>query len=244
MSISLMPFKYVLGIIAVYIANGLLVHFAMQFHRSPASAGMRIREPAHRRAHHPHLGSAYKLRNSILSTSLTFIVPILLYGQLFSDAPITWWVGGLQILALLVIYDFLYYFLHRSILHGPLHKVHAVHHRARHPQANDSFFLHPTEIALGVGLWLGCVAIVGMVSPMHPIAFLIALLIYTCVNIMVHCGLDTGILPYLDYVSRMHNTHHISMRSKNYASMSAFPDIIFRTTETRLEAAVLAATED
>ena len=237
MSITLMPVQYVLGIVAVYIANGLLTHFAMQFYRSPASEGMRIREPTHKRA---SLGRFRTLRNSIFSSTLVFGMPIVLYGQLFSPAPIAWWVGVLQIVSLLVIYDFLYYFLHRHILHGPLHMVHAVHHRARHPRAKDGLFLHPVEILLGVGLWTGCIAIVAMVSPMHPIAFFIALSLYTMINTIVHWGLDTGVLPYFDYVSRMHNTHHISMRAKNYASLSAFPDILFGTTETRPESAVAA----
>ena len=238
MSISLMPLPYLLSLGAIYVCNGLLVYFAMKFYHSPASEGMRIREPTHKRA---HPGRAHMRRNSIFSSVLTFGVPIVLYGQLFSASPIAGWVGATQILALLVIYDFLYYFLHRYILHGSLHRVHAVHHRARHPRANDSLFLHPVEIFLGVALWTACIGLIALFNPMHPVAFLIALLIYTVVNTVVHWGLDTGYLPYFDYVSRMHNTHHISMRSKNYASMSAFPDILFGTTETRTEAAATAA---
>ncbi len=227
-----MPAPYSLGLLGIYIWTGLLTGAAVVLYRSQWAQGKRIREQTDPRTIKGARLAKHLVGNGTLSGIFTFGVPLVLYGQFFSPAQTSWWVGATQIIALLVLYDFLYYFLHRDILHGPLQMVHAVHHQARFPQACDSLYLHPVETILGLLVWSGCIAIITAISPMHPTAFLIALWLYTTINVVVHWGLETRwpVFAYFDFMARKHDAHHVNMRAKNYASLSTLPDIVFGTT--------------
>lgn len=177
-------------------------------------------------------GPAYLARlgaNMVFSTSLIYLATTLLSARLFYQGPVTLWRGALEILGILVIYDFLYYLLHRYPFHqwGYLKRVHAVHHKAKNPIAIDSLYLHPVENFLGLALLLFCTWLVG---PVNLYAFGVCFFIYSWLNIIVHCGVDMGI-PYLGLLSRKHDLHHTSMRAGNYASLSPLPDLLFGTAE-------------
>ncbi|MFO0762176.1 MAG: sterol desaturase family protein [Byssovorax sp.] len=165
----------------------------------------------------------------IFSTSLVYAAIVPLAGRLFYDRPIPWWRGAGEVLAILVVYDFLYYFLHRYPFHqwGYLKRVHAVHHKARYPIAIDSLYLHPVENFLGLALLLFCTWLIG---PVNLYAFGVCFFVYSWLNIIVHAGVDLGV-PYLRTLSRKHDIHHQTMRAGNFASLSPLPDMIFGTTE-------------
>jgi len=62
-----------------------------------------------------------------------------------------------DIVVILMVYDFVYYLAHRFLFHdegffgGPLLWVHAWHHRQRNPCRVDSSYIHPLEVAIGIG---------------------------------------------------------------------------------------------
>jgi sterol desaturase/sphingolipid hydroxylase (fatty acid hydroxylase superfamily) len=66
----------------------------------------------------------------------------------------------LEIVAILMVYDFFYYMAHRFLMHGngPLRRIHGIHHQARDPSWIDSHYVHPIEIAVGLWLFFGTVA--------------------------------------------------------------------------------------
>jgi len=167
--------------------------------------------------------------NSLVSTGLVFGFTHLFAGQLFSAAAVPVWRGALQALAILALYDLLYYFLHRYLFHrwSVLRPIHAVHHRVRYPTTIDSLFLHPIEGFLGLGLLMLCTWVVG---PVHVYAFGACFFVYSWVNIIIHGGVALPI-PYLGLVARKHAIHHVDMRAGNYASLSPLPDLLFGTAE-------------
>jgi sterol desaturase/sphingolipid hydroxylase (fatty acid hydroxylase superfamily) len=168
--------------------------------------------------------------NSAISTGMLFGFVFLMGDRLISAAPVPVWRIALDVVATLLVYDFVYYFLHRDLFHGwkPLIKVHSVHHIGKYPTAADSLYIHPVETILGVMVLLGCFALFG---PMSLWSFGIVLFFYTHLNITVHWGLDFRVFPLnlVSYMSRKHDVHHKSMRAGNYASITPLPDIMFRT---------------
>ena len=134
----------------------------------------------------------------------------------------------LEALAVLVVYDFLYYLLHRSLHHPRVMRfVHAIHHRARFPTALESLYQHPLELLSGLSTLALALWIVG---PVSPYAFLLAFFVYSTGNVLIHIGFEVplpGFRP-INYLARKHYIHHSSGRG-NYASLSPLPDWIFRT---------------
>lgn len=194
---------------------------------SPASKKLRIREEATRKLKGPKVVVRMAL-NGLLSISLTIAIPLLAAPYIFYAAPPTWWRGALEAVGALLVYDFAYYFMHRYPFHQWkwTKRVHSVHHVAKHPIAVDSLYLHPVENVLGLVLLHLCIFAVG---PISVYSYLPLLIVYTQVNIFVHCGLD---LPGpLGFVARKHDAHHASMRAGNYASITPLPDRLFGTAE-------------
>lgn len=172
--------------------------------------------------------------NVIVSSSLSLVTVIgaTYWGSsaLLSTAPTPAWRIAFEALAILLIYDFAYYGLHRGMHHKKLMRwVHGVHHRARTPSALESFYLHPAELLAGLGLLLASTWIVG---PVHIYAFLAAFFVYSTLNILIHSGLDFGIAlsSPIDALTRKHHVHHHDDFAKNYSSLTPLPDWLFRTT--------------
>jgi sterol desaturase/sphingolipid hydroxylase (fatty acid hydroxylase superfamily) len=167
--------------------------------------------------------------NAAASVVVVFALTHLFAARLFTADAMPVWRGALQALAILALYDVLYYFMHRFLFHGwsAMRPVHAVHHRVRYPTTADSLFLHPLEGFLGLSLLLLCTWVVG---PVHVYAFGACFLVYSWVNIIIHGGVALPI-PYLRLVAEKHAVHHVDMRSGNYASLSPLPDLIFGTAE-------------
>jgi sterol desaturase/sphingolipid hydroxylase (fatty acid hydroxylase superfamily) len=186
----------------------------------------------HRDGQRKSLGAEHPRRvviNAVLSTALVFGFTHLLARWLFTTEAPPIWRGALQGLAILGLYDVLYYFMHRFLFHKwpVLRAVHAVHHRVRYPVTIDSLFLHPVEEVLGLGLLMLCTWVVG---PVHVYAFGACFLVYSWVNIIIHAGVALPI-PYLGRVAKNHAAHHVDMRAGNYASLTPLPDLLFGTAE-------------
>jgi len=170
--------------------------------------------------------------NLMLSGAMVFI---LTYGAgtWLIDEGETFGPGKLVLaLAILLIYDFFYYLMHRFAFHGVgwLKKVHAVHHIVRAPTAIESLFLHPVETLLGQILLTAVACVLG---PLDPITWGVILLVHSNLNIIVHAGLDVPVfgLRAFSALARKHATHHISMRGGNFASLTPLWDRMFGTAE-------------
>jgi sterol desaturase/sphingolipid hydroxylase (fatty acid hydroxylase superfamily) len=146
------------------------------------------------------------------------------------------WCIVIDITVILMVYDFLYYFLHRFIFHdngfigGPLRSIHAVHHRQHVPCTKDSTYLHPIELVLGLGLFLIVVLIMAQImGPFSVASLTVAFMIYGAVNNHNHALWDTDRFPfrYFAFLSRMHHYHHAKFTGGNYATITPMFDWMF-----------------
>ncbi|MFW5877448.1 MAG: sterol desaturase family protein [Myxococcota bacterium] len=220
---------FVILLVCVSLSGLTMVALAVAYGR-PAIAGWRLREAPARKLG----GRSYVVRttaNAMFSGSLVFLLAFALRDHVFYEAAPAWWRYPLEAVAVLVVYDFLYYLLHRYPFHqwNVLKRVHAVHHRAKVPTAIDSLFLHPVENLLGLMLLMFCTWLVG---PVHLYSFAAAFFVYSQLNVIVHGGLDLPRpLRPLGAMARKHDRHHQSMRAGNYASITPLPDVLFGTAE-------------
>ena len=136
---------------------------------------------------------------------------------------------ALESLSVLLVYDFLYYFLHRC-LHTPgmMRRVHGVHHRVHFPEAMDGLYLHPAETIAGLALLFVAMSVVG---PVSVASFLTIAFVHSVANIATHTNL---VVPHptfalFNYWAVRHDFHHGSHRNANYASIFPFWDRMFGT---------------
>jgi sterol desaturase/sphingolipid hydroxylase (fatty acid hydroxylase superfamily) len=167
--------------------------------------------------------------SSVLSLLTMFGFTYLIFPFTFHTNPTPLWRLAFEILAILLVYDFAYYWLHRIMHYKPLMRfVHGVHHRVRNPTAMESFYLHPLELLAGLALLMLCTWAVG---PVHGYAFAVVFFIHSSLNIIVHSGMisRTWFLKPLDHLTRKHTVHHKDDLDKNYASLTPLPDMLFGT---------------
>ena len=138
-----------------------------------------------------------------------------------------------QILAVLVVYDFLFYWVHR-LFHTRflMRHVHAVHHRVRSPKAVDDFYLHPVDSIWVTTLLFGSIAFVG---PLSTNAFVATLFAYVFINNTLHSGLNFPhpVFRLTNYWARKHEVHHGEKLSANFASIFPIWDMAFGTAWPR-----------
>jgi len=140
-----------------------------------------------------------------------------------------------EMLAVLLVYDLMYYFAHRAMHHPKVMKqVHGVHHYIRYPTAFESIYVHPVEGMIGIGLLMLSLTILG---PIADTSFLIAFFIYTSANILVHANirLNHPIFKLANYWAVRHDIHHGTQLNKNYASIFPFFDQLFNTNSMDME---------
>jgi sterol desaturase/sphingolipid hydroxylase (fatty acid hydroxylase superfamily) len=172
--------------------------------------------------------------NSTLS--LLFVVGLLAAIQGFAIrlGSVTWWRVPVDAAAIVLVYDFLYYWFHRTLHHRRLMPfVHSVHHRAKNPSALESFYLHPVELFGGLALLHLSVALyAAVVGPVHAYVYAVVFLVHSTFNIIVHAGITTGLwlLTPFDLLAKKHSVHHKDDFNKNYASLTPIPDWVFRTS--------------
>jgi sterol desaturase/sphingolipid hydroxylase (fatty acid hydroxylase superfamily) len=211
--------------------SGATLAAAQLFFRSRFARGYRI-----------HEGTAPPVRgwkllrpsilNSLVSTGTVFAAAFGLRGVLFYETGGRPWRMALDVALIMLLYDFLYYLMHRFPFHEwkVLKRVHAVHHTRQSPVALDALYIHPVETFCGVALLMFCTWVVG---PVHVHAFVAAFLLYSLLNIVIHTGLDVPVigLRFAGYMARKHDRHHKSMRAGNYASITPIPDWLFGTLQ-------------
>ncbi|MCX4244889.1 sterol desaturase family protein [Paraliomyxa miuraensis] len=216
-------------LIVLLISGVLLLAVKLAYHWAPLSSA-RINPEPRRKLWGWRLYPRV-VANMALSGSLVFVLVYATRPWLIVEGEPSWARLLLDAVAVLLVYDFLYYFMHRFAFHRwPLRKVHVVHHAVRHPHAIDSLYLHPLETFLGLALLVSCSVALG---PVHPATFCVVFAVYSFLNILVHSGLNLPFFPFraLSYLARKHDVHHTSMKGGNYASLTPIFDKLFGTAE-------------
>ena len=135
-----------------------------------------------------------------------------------------------QAVAILIIGDFVGYWMHRAFHRGRLWQFHAVHHSSVDLDWLSAVRLHPANDALmRVASTLPILAF-----GFAPVAVASIVPVLTLMAILVHANLDWdwGALRGLIVSPRFHRWHHTDeaqARDKNFAGLLALWDILFGT---------------
>jgi sterol desaturase/sphingolipid hydroxylase (fatty acid hydroxylase superfamily) len=157
-----------------------------------------------------------------------------------TTAPQPWWRYLVDMVIILMVYDFFYYFAHRFLFHdegflgGPLLWVHAVHHRQHNPCRGDSSFIHPIEVAIGLGLYVGTVFLLSrFMGPFHVGTIVISWIAFSEINLHNHdlWTVDRFPFRYVNTMAKMHHHHHARFTGGNFATISLFYDWLFGTLD-------------
>jgi sterol desaturase/sphingolipid hydroxylase (fatty acid hydroxylase superfamily) len=147
-----------------------------------------------------------------------------------------WWRYVVDVVAVLMLYDFTYYLTHRFLFHGkPLRKIHALHHQARTPTYIDSLFVHPVETLIGQGLFQLSIPAVALATgaPLNAFAMVVATQIFANAGTLNHVWVDLPRFPFswLQFLTTGHAAHHVDMNQGNYCQVTLFFDWLFGTYE-------------
>jgi len=154
--------------------------------------------------------------------------------------PQPWWRILLDIVVILMFYDFFYYLVHRFLFHdngflgGPLVKVHALHHQQHTPCRMDSSYIHPLEVAMGLGLYAGSIFVLSrFMGHFHVATLVITWVAFSQINLHNHDLWKADRFPfrYLNYTSKMHHNHHAKFTGGNFATISLLYDWMFGTLD-------------
>jgi sterol desaturase/sphingolipid hydroxylase (fatty acid hydroxylase superfamily) len=169
-----------------------------------------------------------------LITNLVFYAAILPFSVSLEPRPL--WRHALDMLAVMLVFDFFYYLTHRFLFHGrPLRRVHALHHQAHQPTHIDAFFVHPLETVIGLGLFLLSIPLIAALSgaPLHAASMALATLIFTQINTLNHVYVNLPYFPFrtITWVTQIHAAHHVDMSRGNYATLTTIYDWLLGTLE-------------
>jgi sterol desaturase/sphingolipid hydroxylase (fatty acid hydroxylase superfamily) len=155
-------------------------------------------------------------------------------------APQPWWRVPLDCFVILMAYDFVYYLTHRFLFHdagflgGPLIHIHAIHHRQHNPCRADSSYIHPLEIAIGLGLYVATIFVLSrFMGPFHVASIVVTWIAFTQINLHNHDLWDAKRFPgrYLNTMSVMHHNHHAKFTGGNFATITLLYDWMFGTLD-------------
>ncbi len=169
-----------------------------------------------------------------LTSNLFFFIAIAPFFVTLSAQPISEILLG--IVTILMVYDFFYYLTHRFIFHGEsfMRKVHALHHQARNPTYIDAYYVHPLETFIGISLFMGTVALLGLfMGPFNIVTVLIPYVIFQQLNIVNHTHIELDYFPFktLSWITAKHSVHHENMHKGNYATITLLYDKLFGTLD-------------
>ena len=173
----------------------------------------------------------------LLFTAIIFLL-IMPFCVTLDDQP--WWRIPRDIVIVLLVYDFFYYLAHRFLFHdngfmgGPLIWVHAVHHQQRDPCRGDSSYIHPLEVAMGLGIYVFTIfALSRFLGAFHLVTIVLTWFAFSEINQHNHDRWTVDRFPfrYLNYMSVMHHHHHAKFTGGNYATISLLYDWMFGTMD-------------
>lgn len=169
-----------------------------------------------------------------LLTNLVFYLAVLPWCLSLEARPL--WRHAVEVVAVLMVFDFLYYLTHRFLFHGrPLRRIHALHHRAHTPTHVDALYVHPLETTIGLVLFLGSIPLVGALlgGPLHAVSMGVATLVFTQLNLLNHAFVHLPRFPFrtIDRITSIHAAHHVDMNRGNFATLTMLYDRLFGTYE-------------
>jgi sterol desaturase/sphingolipid hydroxylase (fatty acid hydroxylase superfamily) len=169
-----------------------------------------------------------------LATNVFFYLAVLPFCLSLEPRPL--WRHALDAVAVLMVFDFLYYLTHRFLFHGKLlRKVHSLHHQAHTPTYVDALYVHPLETTIGLVLFLGSIPLVALASgaPLSAWSMAVATLIFTQLNTINHTFVNLPQFPFrtLSNITWVHAAHHVDMNRGNYATLTMLYDRLFGTYE-------------
>lgn len=178
---------------------------------------------------------AVKSNNKVgMYTNLGFFILLVPFCVDLEPRPI--WRHAVDILAVLLVFDFFYYLTHRFLFHGKLlRKVHALHHQARETTHIDALFVHPLETFIGLLLFFGAIPVVALAfgTTLNAYSVAIATLFFTQLNTINHTFVNLPYFPFktIDRITSIHAAHHVDMNQGNYATLTMIYDRMFGTYE-------------
>ena len=146
----------------------------------------------------------------------------------------------IDIFVILMVYDFFYYLTHRFLFHdsgffgGPLKWMHAIHHRQHNPCRADSSFIHPLEVAIGLGLYVAVIAALSaFMGRFDVVTVIVTFIAFSQINLHNHNLWTEKRFPfrYLAYASEMHHHHHAKFTGGNFATITLLYDWMFGTLD-------------
>jgi sterol desaturase/sphingolipid hydroxylase (fatty acid hydroxylase superfamily) len=169
-----------------------------------------------------------------LWANIVFFLFLLPFAVTLESTPV--WKSLLDIVAVLMFYDFFYYLSHRFWFHGngAMRKIHAVHHQARTPTNLDAYYVHPLETFIGIALYMGAVMVLApLLGSFHVITIILSYVLFTQINIINHTHVALNYFPFktLTWITKKHHIHHENMHKGNYATITPIYDKIFGTLD-------------
>ena len=170
-------------------------------------------------------------RNNAIMAVLTLASwPLLRLTGVHAGALPAWWVIVLQLLFFIVLDDFLFYWMHRSLHESKwlFKKIHSTHHRIMTPWAITGNDMHPAEFIL-----TGLVMLVGpILVGAHVVTLYIWIVLRQWEAAEGHAGYDfpwspTHLMPFGDGATH-HDYHHAKVKG-NYAGFFPWWDAAFGT---------------
>ncbi|PLK27248.1 sterol desaturase family protein [Novosphingobium sp. TH158] len=150
------------------------------------------------------------------------------------------WGTLLDCFIVLMVYDFFYYLTHRFLFHdspflgGPLKWMHAIHHRQHNPCRMDSSYIHPLEVAIGLGLYVATIAALSAIMGRFDVVTVVVTFVaFSQINLHNHnlWGEGRFLWGYAKYASDMHHHHHAKFTGGNFATITLLYDWMFGTLD-------------
>mgnify|MGYP000858978511 CR=1 FL=1 len=172
----------------------------------------------------------------VLTIAAVVPVALLAYGKVDADlirngfgpaARLPLWV---QAIAILLLGDFLGYWMHRAFHQGWLWRFHSVHHSSVDLDWLSSVRLHPVnDVLMRIATTLPVLAL-----GFAPLAVAGLIPFLTAMAVLVHANVDWDWGPLRGWVAspcfhRWHHTDESAARDKNFAGMFPFWDRLFGT---------------
>ncbi len=174
--------------------------------------------------------------------NLAFFLLLALFVVTLETPPV--WRALLDIVTILMVYDFFYYLAHRFLLHAAVdsrfamlrhfRRVHAVHHQARDPSYIDAMYVHPLETSIGIALLMASICALGLIMDgLNVVSVAISHVVFNAVGKINHIRIDLPDKPYkpLNWMVRKHHVHHEHMQKGNYAGITLLYDKLFGTLD-------------
>jgi sterol desaturase/sphingolipid hydroxylase (fatty acid hydroxylase superfamily) len=168
--------------------------------------------------------------NAVMAVMTLGAWPLLRLSGVHAGPLPAWWVIVLQLLFFIVLDDFLFYWMHRSLHESRwlFKKVHSIHHRIMTPWAITGHYMHPVEYVL-----TGTVMLIGpLLVGAHVVTLYIWIVIRQWEAAEGHAGYDfpwspMHLLPFSDGATH-HDFHHAKVKG-NYAGFFPWTDAAFGT---------------